>query len=285
MTELPYAVGPERVMEKIADLVRSKKVGGISDVTDLTDRSQGLRLVIEIKNGFHPEAVLEELFRLTPMEETFGINNVCLVDGQPRTLGLRELLQVYVDHRLEVVRRRSTYRRTKAQDRLHLLEGLLVALLDIDEVIQVIRTCDDAAEARDRLRQVFDLSEVQANYILDMQLRRLTRFSRLEVERERDELVETIAALTAILEDDALLRRTVSSELRRSPRRTRPRGAPFCSSRSDCPVTRVSRTARGRRRAVPRAALLDRAARADDERRPAARARVRGPRTTRWSRP
>ena len=120
-----------------------KKVGGISDITDLTDRTHGLRLVIEIKNGFHPEAVLEELFRLTPMEETFGINNVCLVDGQPRTLGLRELLQVYVDHRLEVVRRRSTYRRTKAQDRLHLLEGLLLALLDIDEVIQVIRTSDD----------------------------------------------------------------------------------------------------------------------------------------------
>ncbi len=226
VTELPYAVGPERVMEKIADLVRSKRVGGISDITDLTDRSQGLRLVIEIKNGFHPEAVLEELFRLTPMEETFGINNVCLVDGQPRTLGLRELLQVYVDHRLEVVRRRSTYRRTKAQDRLHLLEGLLLALLDIDEVIQVIRTSDDTAEARDRLRQVFDLSEVQANYILDMQLRRLTRLSRLEVERERDELVETVAALTAILEDDALLRRTVSGELadvakaHSTPRRT-----------------------------------------------------------------
>src|SRR4051812_17866259 len=212
VTELPYAVGPERVVEKIADLVRSKKLGGISDITDLTDRSQGLRLVIEIKNSFHPEAVLEELFRLTPMEETFGINNVCLVDGQPRTLGLRELLQVYVDHRLEVVRRRSTYRRTKAQDRLHLLEGLLLALLDIDEVIQVIRTSDDTSEARERLRQVFDLSEVQANYILDMQLRRLTRLSRIEVERERDELVELIAGLTAILDDDALLRRRVSNE-------------------------------------------------------------------------
>jgi DNA gyrase subunit A len=226
VTELPYTVGPERVMEKIKELYNAKRLTGITAVTDLTDRSQGLHLVIEVKNGFHPEAVLEELFRLTPMEETFGINNVCLVDGQPRTLGLRELLQVYVDHRLEVVRRRSTYRRTKAQDRLHLLEGLLLALLDIDEVIQVIRTSEDTGEARERLRQVFDLSEVQANYILDMQLRRLTRLSRIEVERERDELVELIASLTAILEDDALLRRTVSSELadvaktHSTPRRT-----------------------------------------------------------------
>jgi DNA gyrase subunit A len=226
VTELPYTVGPERVTEKIKELYAAKRLPGISDVTDLTDRTQGLRLVIEIKNGFHPEAVLEELFRLTPMEETFGINNVCLVDGQPRTLGLVELLQVYVNHRLEVVRRRSAHRRTKAQDRLHLLEGLLLALLDIDEVIQVIRTSDDTAEARDRLRQVFDLSEVQANYILDMQLRRLTRLSRIEVERERDELTETISQLTAILQDDGLLRRTVSAELAEvakahtTPRRT-----------------------------------------------------------------
>ena len=103
--------------------------------------------VIEIKNGFHPEAVLEQLYRLTPMEESFGINNVALVDGQPRTLGLKELLQVYLDHRLEVVRRRSVYRRTRAEDRLHLVEGLLVAILDIDEVIQLIRSSDDAAQA------------------------------------------------------------------------------------------------------------------------------------------
>jgi DNA gyrase subunit A len=226
ITELPYTVGPEQVTKKVKELYDAKRLPGISDITDLTDRTQGLRLVIEIKNGFHPEAVLEELFRLTPMEETFGINNVCLVDGQPRTLGLVELLQVYVDHRLEVVRRRSTYRRTKAQERLHLLEGLLVAMLDIDEVIQVIRSSDDTTEARGRLRQVFDLSEAQANYILDMQLRRLTRLSRIEVERERDELVETITALTAILDDDALLRRTVSNELadvakaHTTPRRT-----------------------------------------------------------------
>src|SRR5205807_7578152 len=112
---------------KIQDLVNAKKLSGISDLKDLTDRQQGLRLVIEIKNGFHPEAVLDQLYKLTPMEETFGINNVALVDGQPRTMGLRELLQVYVDHRIEVVRRRSMYRRTKREDRLHLVDGLMIA--------------------------------------------------------------------------------------------------------------------------------------------------------------
>ncbi|MGH8840511.1 MAG: DNA gyrase/topoisomerase IV subunit A, partial [Jiangellaceae bacterium] len=160
ITELPYAVGPERVRERIADLVRSKKLLGVNDVEDYTDRNTGLRLVVELKSGFVPEAVLEQLYRLTPLEDSFSINNVALVDGQPRTLGLRELLEVFVTHRLAVVRRRSEHRGNKHRDRLHLVEGLLVALLDIDEVIQVIRTSDDATVARDRLMTVFDLSEV-----------------------------------------------------------------------------------------------------------------------------
>src|SRR3954452_23558617 len=151
VTELPYAVGPERVVAKIKDMVNAKKLNGIADLKDLTDRNVGLRLVIEIKSGFHPEAVLEELYRLTPLEESFGINNVALVDGQPRTLGLRDLLQVYVDHRIDVVRRRSTFRRKKRQDRLHLVDGLVIALLNIDEVIQVIRGSDDSAAAKSRL--------------------------------------------------------------------------------------------------------------------------------------
>ncbi len=213
VTELPYGVGPERVIEKIAELVKSKRLQGISDVTDLSDGEHGMRIVIEIKSGFVPEAVLEQLYKLTPMEDSFGINNVALVDGQPRTLGLVELLRVYVEHRLEVVRRRSEYRRRKAQERLHLVEGLLVAILDIDEVIQLIRSSEDVAEARARLISVFDLSEIQATYILDMPLRRLTRFSRLELESEREELARTIEELTALLGDEALLRRTVSDEL------------------------------------------------------------------------
>src|SRR4051794_14670472 len=213
VTELPYGVGTERVIEAIKKLVQAKKLQGIADVKDLTDREKGLRLVIEVKNGFHPEALLEQLYKSTPMEDPFGINAVALVDGQPRTLGLKEMLEVFLGHRFDVVRRRSTYRRGKAADRLHLVEGLLLAILDIDEVIQLIRGSDDAQQARERLMQVFDLTDIQTSYILDMPLRRLTRFSKLELDRERAELEEAIAGLDAILEDDRLLRKVVSDEL------------------------------------------------------------------------
>jgi DNA gyrase subunit A len=213
VTELPYGVGTEKVSERIKTLVQSKKLQGIADIKDLTDRENGLRLVIEVKNGFVPEALLEQLYRLTPMEDSFGINTVALVDGQPRTLGLRELLDVFLGHRYDVVRRRSAHRRQKAADRLHLVEGLLVAILDIDEVIQLIRSSDNAAAAKERLISVFDLSEVQADYILDMPLRRLTRFSKLELDKEKTELERTIEALDAILGDDQLLRKVVSDEL------------------------------------------------------------------------
>ncbi|MFG2993470.1 DNA topoisomerase (ATP-hydrolyzing) subunit A [Streptomyces sp. NPDC048257] len=213
VTELPFTVGPEKVIAKIKDLVGSKKLQGIADVKDLTDRSHGLRLVIEIKNGFHPEAVLEQLYKLTPMEESFGINNVALVDGQPLTLGLKELLEVYLDHRFEVVRRRSEFRRTKRRDRLHLVEGLLVALIDIDEVIRLIRDSDNSAQAKARLMERFSLSEIQTQYILDTPLRRLTRFDRIELESERDRLTGEIDELTGILESDSELRKLVSAEL------------------------------------------------------------------------
>ncbi|MFF6794455.1 DNA topoisomerase (ATP-hydrolyzing) subunit A [Streptomyces filamentosus] len=213
VTELPFTVGPEKVISKIKDLVGSKKLQGIADVKDLTDRAHGLRLVIEIKNGFVPEAVLEQLYKLTPMEESFGINNVALVDGQPLTLGLKELLEVYLDHRFEVVRRRSEYRRGKKRDRLHLVEGLLVALLDIDEVIRLIRESENSAQAKERLMERFSLSEIQTQYILDTPLRRLTKFDRIELETERDRLTGEIDELTGILESDAELRKLVSAEL------------------------------------------------------------------------
>ncbi|WP_371526778.1 DNA topoisomerase IV subunit A [Streptomyces sp. NBC_01283] len=213
VTELPFSVGPEKVISKIKDLVGSKKLQGIADVKDLTDRSHGLRLVIEIKNGFVPEAVLEQLYKLTPMEESFGINNVALVDGQPLTLGLKELLEVYLDHRFTVVRRRSEFRRSKKQARLHLVEGLLVALLDIDEVIRLIRSSDNSAQAKERLMERFSLSEIQTQYILDTPLRRLTKFDRIELESERDKLNAEIEELTRILESDAELRKLVSAEL------------------------------------------------------------------------
>ncbi len=213
ITELPYGVGPEKLRERIKDLIQAKKLAGISDLRDLTDGNHGTRVVIEIRSGFHPDAVLEELYRLTPMEDTFGINNVALVDGQPRLLGLRDLLQIYVDHRLDVVRRRTAFRRAKRQDRLHLVDGLIIALLNIDEVIAVIRTSDDAAAAKERLMSIFDLSAVQAQYILDTPLRRLTRYDRLELEREKETLSTEIAELTAILDSDQRLRQLVSAEL------------------------------------------------------------------------
>ncbi|MCM3298101.1 DNA topoisomerase IV subunit A [Streptomyces pseudogriseolus] len=213
VTELPFTVGPEKVIAKIKDLVGSKKLQGIADVKDLTDREHGLRLVIEIKNGFVPEAVLEQLYKLTPMEESFGINNVALVDGQPLTLGLKELLEVYLDHRFTVVRRRSEFRRAKRRDRLHLVEGLLTALLDIDEVIRLIRSSENSAQAKQRLIEHFSLSDVQTQYILDTPLRRLTKYDRIELEAEKDRLNAEIEELTRILESDAELRKLVSAEL------------------------------------------------------------------------
>ena len=213
VTELPYMVGAERVIEKIKDAVNAKKLTGIADLNDLTDRNHGLRLVIGIKTGFDPNAVLEQLYRLTPLEDSFGINNVALVGGQPQTLGLKPLLQVYLDHRLQVVTRRSRFRLARKQERLHLVEGLLIAILDIDEVIQVIRASDDGEQARTKLMSVFDLSQPQAEYILELRLRRLTRFSRIELETERDTLKEEIADLEALLGSDALLRAQVAREL------------------------------------------------------------------------
>jgi len=226
VTELPYTVGPEKVITRIKDLVGAKKLNGIADLKDLTDRQRGLHLVIEVRSGFNPDALLAELYRLTPMEETFGINNVALVDGQPRVLGLRELLEIFVAHRLEVTRRRTEYRRRKRAERLHLVDGLLIALLNIDEVIEVIRSSDNAAAARDRLMAIFDLSEIQAQYILDTPLRRLTRYDRLELEREQDTLRAEIGSLTSILTSDARLRELVGAELAEvaakfgTPRRT-----------------------------------------------------------------
>ncbi|MGY5764392.1 DNA gyrase/topoisomerase IV subunit A [Brachybacterium sp. DNPG3] len=226
VTELPYQVGPEKVAEKLRDAVQSKKVQGITDYQDLTDRHHGLRLVLTVKSGFDPEAVLQQLYRFTPLEESFGINNVALVDGQPRTLGLKQLLEVFVAHRLDVVRRRTEHRLGRRQDRLHLVEGMLLAIVDIDEVIQIIRTSDDAEAARTRLMSVFDLSERQAEYILELRLRRLTRFSQVDLETERDELRREIEELQEILGSETVLRALVSSELAQvaaehgTPRRT-----------------------------------------------------------------
>jgi DNA gyrase subunit A len=214
IVELPYAVGPEKIIEKITDEVtKSKRLTGIADVKDLTDRENGTRVVIECKVGVNPQALLADLYRLTPMEQSFGINNLVLVDGQPQTLGLKALLEVFLRHRYEVVTRRTRFRRRKREERLHLVEGLLIALLDIDKVIRLIRASEDAAAAKDGLMKRFKLSEIQATYILDTPLRRLTKYDKLELEQEQDRLRSEIAELSRILDNEAVLKKLVSTEL------------------------------------------------------------------------
>ena len=227
ITEFPFNIGPEKVVEKIADLVKAKKILGISDIVDLSDGQQGTKVVIEIKNGYEPEEILEKLYKLTPMEDQFSVNAVALVNGKPLTLGLKELLQVFIDHRIDVVRRRSEFRKAKAQSRLTLVDGLLKAIIDIDKVIKIIRGSEDAAVAKDALIKGFKLTDEQANYILDMPLRRLTKMSKLELETEQKELTATITALKKLLSSEENIKAQVSAELTEvsknfaTPRRTR----------------------------------------------------------------
>ena len=213
ITELPFNIGPEKVIARIKELIGDKKLQGVADVKDYSDRKTGLRLVIECKTGFNPHAVLDELYRVTPLEEGFSINNVALVKGQPQTLGLRELCHYYLEHRLEVTRRRSEFRKRKAEARAHIIEGLLAALGDIDKVVALIKASKDSASARARLCKEFDLSDIQAEAILEMTLRRLTS---LEVGKLRDELKElnkTITELKRLLGSEKAMRDLVGTEL------------------------------------------------------------------------
>ena len=225
--ELPFTIGPEKVVERIAALVKSKKIQGISDIIDLTDGQTGTNVVIELKNGFEAVKVLEQLYALTPMEDAFSINAVALVKGRPQTLGLKELLKVFIEHRIEVVRRRSEFRKAKAQARLTLVDGLLKAIIDIDKVIKIIRASDDAATAKEKLMKDFKLNEEQVTYILDMPLRRLTKMSKLELETEQKELKSVITELTKLLKSDDAIKLQVSDELTAvsesfaTPRKTR----------------------------------------------------------------
>lgn len=214
VTELPYLVGPERVVGRIQELMRTGKLPGVTDVKNTSDRHTGLRIEIELRPGENGRAALTELYRLTPLEETFGINNVVLVEGVPTTLGIYDLCRHYVEHRLEVVRRRTGFRLEKAQRRLHLVEGLLIALDAIDLVVSIIRSSHDAAEARERLMGELSLSDVQAVHILDMQLRRLTALAKLELEAEADELRGRIADYEALLRSEQRRRTVVLNELR-----------------------------------------------------------------------
>jgi DNA gyrase subunit A len=201
VTELPYQVSIERVMAKIKDLVDSKKMSGIADTRNESSDRVGTRLVIELKQGAVPQVVLNQLYKNTPLQDSFGYNMVSLVDGVPRTLNLAEMLGYYLDHQMEVIERRTQFRLDQAEARAHILEGLIIAVDNIDEVIKIIRGSEDTGAARSNLMDNFDLSEIQANAILDMPLRRLTA---LEVDKLRTELAElqgTIAELKAILAD------------------------------------------------------------------------------------
>jgi DNA gyrase subunit A len=215
VTELPYGVkkgGDSGVIKKIADLVNEKTLSEISDVKDHSDRS-GMRIQIDLKREAIPQVVLNKLFKHTQLQATFGYNAVALVDGVPRTLSLLELVQYYLDYQREIVTRRSKYELRKAVDRAHVLEGYLIALDNLDEVIALIRAADDTDAARTVLMERFELSEIQAQAILDLRLRALTGLERKRIEDEHADLQERIAELRALLGEPALVDAAVREEL------------------------------------------------------------------------
>jgi len=217
ITELPYQVGIVRVIAKVQDLVNSGRITGITDVVDFSDHTTDdnkVRIQIDVKAAVNPQAVLQELYRLTPLEESFGLNNVVLVDGIPTTLGIYDICRHYIEHRLEVIVRRTEFRLGRAQDRLHILDGLLIALDAIDEVVAIIRSSQDVAEARRRLIERFDLSPVQAEHILDMPLRRLTALAKFDIEEEAAQKRADIADYERLLKSDDRRRKLVLKELR-----------------------------------------------------------------------
>lgn len=225
VTQLPYMVSGDRVLEKIADLVTSRKIQGISDLRNETNR-QGTRLVIELKKDAIPQVVLNNLYKHTQLQDWFGMNMLALVDGVPRTLPLSDILRHYIDHQVDVITRRTKFRLRRAEERMHVLDGLLIALNHLDAVIKLIRESPSADEARDKLMKRYKLSEIQANAILDMQLRRLAALERQKIKDEADELAKTIKELKSILASRTKLRKLIKDELIKvkekfaNPRRT-----------------------------------------------------------------
>lgn len=212
VTELPHQVGPERVITKISELVRAGRIDTIADVQDLSDRS-GIKIVIDLKAGANPQQVLVKLCKLTPLEETVSINAIALVDGEPKALPLMEILNKFIEHRLDVIVRRSQFRLDKAETRAHLVEGLVIALGNIDEVVKIIRGAKDTNDARTKLCKRLKLTEAQADHILDMQLRRLSRLEADKLKTELAELKEKIKDLKDILAKPARQRLMVGEEL------------------------------------------------------------------------
>jgi DNA gyrase subunit A len=213
VTELPYQVNKARLAEKIADLVKTGRVKEIADVQDHSSGREGMRLVIVLKRSANPHVVLNQLYKHTQLQDNFGVIMLSLVDGVPRTLNLAEMIGYYVDHQVDVVTRRTRYEKRKREERLHIVEGLLIALDHLDEVIKIIRGSEDADEARTKLMSKFKLSEIQANHILDMPLRRLTRLARTELDTEKKDLLARIKYLESLLKSPKKLRGVIKDEL------------------------------------------------------------------------
>src|SRR5438132_3707844 len=212
VTELPYMVNKARLAEKIAHLVQQRKINEIADLKDESSRV-GMRLVIDLKRGANPHVLLNQLYKHTQLQDNFGVIMLALVEGVPRTLNLKQVLELYIAHQDEVVTRRARFDLRTAEARDHIVLGLLIALRNIDEVIKIIRGAADRADAREKLMKRFELSEIQANAILDMQLGRLTRLSRKELEDEHKGLLETIEYLKKLLASPAAIRGVAREEL------------------------------------------------------------------------
>jgi DNA gyrase/topoisomerase IV subunit A len=212
-TDLPYGVKSEIIIKKVKDSLKAGKLQGLADAKDLTDRKNGLRLVIDTKTGVNPKVLLAELYKETPLEDSFGINNTALVDGEPKVIGLIEMIQIFIRHRDSVIVRRSDYRKNKRETRLHLVEGLLKALTSIDEVIRIVRGSVDATAAQEGLIKKFKIDDTQADYILSIALRRLTKYDQIELKTEQKKLKEEIKELTDLIKKPELRRTLILSEL------------------------------------------------------------------------
>ncbi|HEX8874743.1 MAG TPA: DNA gyrase subunit A, partial [Nitrosospira sp.] len=212
ITEIPFQLNKSTLLERIADLVRSDKIEDISDLRDESDR-RGMSIIIELKRGAQPKKVLNQLYKYTPLQSTFGVQMLALVNGEPRLVSLKRALQIFIQHRVEVITRRSRFELQKARDRAHILEGLLIALANLDEVIRTIRTSADADVARDNLMTRFKLSERQAQAILDMQLRRLAALERQRIEDEHRQIKERIAYLEDLLANPKKILEAIRTDL------------------------------------------------------------------------
>lgn len=213
-TEMPYDVSIVKVIKDIKDGIEEGNLQGVADVKDLTDRVEGTRLRIETKAGVNPERLAGDLFTHTALEVSFGINNVVIYEDRPVVMGLKEILQSFLNHRVEVITRRTEFRLDKRRDRLHILAGLLKALLDIDKAIAIIRAAKDTDTAKKKLITAFKVDETQAEYILSLQLRRLTRFDQEELETEQKKLLDEVAELEKIIAEPAVLKSVLSDELK-----------------------------------------------------------------------